>query len=272
MKSLQNQIVLITGAAGGFGQAMVRQLLGEGSLLVLADMRREALVRATEESLRALDTRPPGRVLGFVEADLSGQAGCDTLFQRVSAITRRVDILVNNAGIGMYGPFTAVPPAKWEQLMQVNLLSPMRLTGLFLPQMVERRSGHIVNISSVAGLVGAPNLTPYCTSKFGLRGFGEALSEELRAHHVDVTNIYPFYSRTPILDSEKFGGTEAMKVPDSMLYDPDFVIAELIAGIKARKLHIYPGAIPRRIDLLRRYAPWLVPLVNRQLVKQASTG
>jgi short-subunit dehydrogenase len=160
---------------------------------------------------------------------------------------------VNNAGIGIYGRIDQIPPAKWEAVMQVNLLAPMRLAALFLPQMVARRSGHIVNICSAASLVGARGLSVYGASKFGLRGFTEALAEDVGRRGVDVTGIYPFFARTPILDSEQFGGGERRaRVPERLIGDPERIMAALVRGIKRRQLHIYPDPMARLIDLLRR--------------------
>ena len=83
--------------------------------------------------------------------------------------------------------------------MQVDLLSPMRLSELFLPQMIERQSGHIVNISSIAGWFGAKGISSYCAAKFGLRGFSEALQADVEEHGIRVSAVYPWFSRTAIL-------------------------------------------------------------------------
>lgn len=254
MKSLHDSIVLITGAAGGFGRSLTRLLLREGCRLILSDLSRPALVEAAEAAARAVG-QAPGRVIGFVAADLSTPEGADRLHRDTLAVSPRVDVLVNNAGIGMMGRIDNIPQAKWERLMQVNLLAPMRLTALFLPQMLERRSGHIVNICSAASLVGSAGLSVYSASKFGLRGFSESLAHDLRGQGVDVTAIYPFFARTPILDSEQFGYDRRRRLPDRLLYDPDFVMAELVRGMRRRRLHIYPGRISQQIMLLRRLGP-----------------
>lgn len=251
MKSLDGQIILVTGAAGGFGQCLIRQLLAEGARLILSDLSRAPLVAAAEAAARA-GPRWRGRILGFVGADLSTPEGAARLHEGAAAISPRVDVLINNAGLALLGRIDHIPAERWERLMQVNLLAPMRLTGLLLPQMVARRGGHIVNICSAASLLGAPGMSAYNASKFGLRGFSEALAADLRGSGVDVTAIYPFFARTPILESEQFGYGERRALPAHMLYEPDFIIAELIRGVKARRLHIYPGLIAKQIHLLRR--------------------
>jgi NAD(P)-dependent dehydrogenase (short-subunit alcohol dehydrogenase family) len=261
MKNLTGQTVLITGAAGGFGRCLARLLLAEGCLLLLADLRRADLTAAAEEIARAA-TGAPGRVLGFVAADLATPGGAEQLWAAASQIAPRIDMLVNNAGIGMLGRFDQIPPARWEQLMQVNLLAPMRLSGLALPQMLARKSGHIVNVSSCAGLVGSPGFGPYSASKFGLRGFSEALAADVSPLGVDVTAIYPWFARTPILEAEQHGYQRRRVLPEHLIDDPTVVMAALVDGLKRRQLHIYPGRMPKLIDSLRRYAPWGLKLLK----------
>ncbi len=255
MKQLHGQIVLITGAAGGFGRCLAHLLLGEGCLLLLADLMRADLAVAAETIARET-VGAAGRILGFVAADLARPDGAATLWAAASKIAPRIDMLVNNAGVGALGRFDQIPSARWEQMMQVNLLAPMRLTGLALPQMLARRSGHIVNVSSCAGLVGAAGFGPYSASKFGLRGFSEALAADVTPLGVDVTAIYPWFARTSILDAEQYGGQKRRVVPDYLIDDPAMIMTALVQGIKQRQLHIYPGRMPKLIDSLRRYAPW----------------
>ncbi len=257
MKQLADQIVLITGAGGGFGRELTAQFVRAGSHVILTDLHAAALPRSVEAIPHAC-----GSVLGTVAADLSTPEGCAALVAAAHTITPHIDILVNNAGLGLSGVIGAVPPGQWERLLQVNLLAPMRLTAAVLPAMIARRSGHIVNMASVAGLVGPPGLSAYSASKFGLRGFSQSLHADVRQHNVDVTVVYPFYARTPILQSPQYG-TPPGSLPDWLLYEPEFIVASVLDGVRRRKLHVYPGAIPRWIDLVNRVAPWLLPLVVR---------
>jgi len=250
MKPLKGQIVLLTGAGGGFGQVLTRLLLREGCLLILSDLRREALLESATAAAQAAG-EAPGRVLGFIEADLSQATGATRLYAEATRISPRVDILVNNAGIAVYGRFDQIPRERWEPLMEINLLAPMRLTYLFLPQMIARRSGHIVNISSAAGLVGVPGMSVYNASKFGLRGFTEALAGDLAPLGIDVTGIYPFFTRTAILDSPHFGG-RPRRLPGVVVGDPEAVMTRLVRALRRRERHVYPGFWARATDVLRR--------------------
>ncbi len=261
MTDLANKTVLITGASGGFGQHMVQQFKAANAKLILTDLSNEALRNVTESAGDYL--------VAEVAADLSTEEGCESL---VRACTERgvvPDILVNNAGIAVAGRLDHVPKDRWETLIQLNLVAPMRLTNRFLPGMVERGSGHIVNISSVAGWVGARGMSPYCASKFGLRGFGESLSADLEDTGVHVTNVYPCFSQTPILDSPQYGYDEKLGVPDYLISDPADVVARMISGVRRNKLHVFPDKYSRTIYYLLRFAPWLSPILDRRLNEKA---
>jgi len=257
MKQLADQIVMITGAGGGFGRELTAQFLRAGSHVILTNLHADALPRSADAIPHA-----HGNVLHTIAADLSTPEGCAALVAAVQTITPHIDILVNNAGLGLFGMIGNVPVEQWERLMQVNLLAPMRLAAAFLPTMIARRTGHIVNMASVAGLVGPPGLAAYSASKFGLRGFSESLHADVQQHNVDVTVVYPFYARTPILQSPQYGPSPG-SLPDWLLYEPAFVTAAVLDDVRRRKLHVYSGAISRWIDLVNRVAPWLLPLVVR---------
>ncbi len=258
--SLDGKVILITGAAGGFGGAMVRQFLRAGSRLILADLARDALEARVATILKEshLEARA-SQILGYVAADLATDAGCAATHAQAIAISPHIDMLVNNAGIAMSGYFAEIPQDAWEKLMAINLLAPMRLTYRFLPAMMARRSGYIVNVSSLAGITGTPSIVPYSTAKFGLRGFGEALGNELASHHIHTTNIYPFFARTAILDSPHHGSATRTQLPDRILYSPDFVVEQLLRGIRRQRREVFPGAVPRVAYWLRRFAPFALP-------------
>lgn len=263
MTDLNNAVVLITGAAGGFGRHMIRQFLAAGSQLILHDMSAEPLARAHAEVANDSD-----QVLASIAADLSDATGCRSLFDAVSESGLSPDILINNAGIGVGGRLDLVPGNRWEQVIQVDLLSPMRLCAMFLPAMIERRSGHIVNIASIAGWVGPKGLTSYAASKFGLRGFGESLSGDVEEFGICVSTVYPWFSNTPILDSEQFGPEDRLKIPDDVLTDPADVVEEIIAGVRANKPHIFPDKMARRIQFMKRYFPGLLSMSLRRMEKK----
>ncbi|QDZ40383.1 SDR family NAD(P)-dependent oxidoreductase [Euhalothece natronophila Z-M001] len=257
MTELNQATVLITGASGGFGQQFTRQLLKAGSHLILTDLDAEKL----EEQVAALETEiKTGKVIACWGIDLSTENGCQTLYDRAQELNLPIDILINNAGIAIYGRMDEVPSQKWETLMQINLLTPMRLSSLFIADMIARKQGHIVNISSLAGHIAPAGLAHYAASKFGLRGFTEGLFNEVKRYNIKVTGVYPFFSRTPLLQAERYGtlAYEITRVADETATDPEQVIAKVIQGIKNNQLHIFPDRRAKVFSLLKQYIPSLV--------------
>lgn len=268
MTQLNQSVVLLTGAAGGFGQELTRQLLEAGSRLILTDLHEAAL---QEQVATIQSTVTTGEVLACLEVDLSDRAGCETLYQQVRSLGFPIDILINNAGIGVFGRSDEVPPDKWERLMQINLLAPMRLSALFVADMIDRRQGHIVNMSSLAGWSAAAGMSHYAASKYGLRGFSEALFSETKDHNVKVTAVYPFFSRTPILHSERFGTlVKNLELPDHIVTDPADVMRETLKGIVNNQLHVFPDRTGKILHRLKRYSPqlldWIYDRFSRSLI------
>lgn len=256
-----NKTVLITGAGGGFGRHMVRQFRAAGAKLILTDISDEALRDAIDDA--------GDNLVASLVADLATDEGCGTIAEDCASRNAAPDILVNNAGMAVAGRLDHVPRDRWEILMQLNLLAPMRLSNLFLPTMVERGAGHIVNISSIAGWLGSQGLSAYCASKYGLRGFGESLARDLRGTGVHVTNVYPCFSQTAILDSPQFGYEQPRGVPEYLISEPSDVVARMIKGVRRNRLHVFPDRHARLIHYVTRFVPWLVPLLDRRLHAQS---
>lgn len=261
MTELASKIVLITGAGGGFGRHMVHQFRAAGSKLVLTDVSADALAGAGEDAGEDL--------VAALATDLGTERGCDAVVEACASRGIAPDVLVNNAGIGVAGRLDHIPRPDWETLMQLNLLAPMRLCNAFVPGMVERGSGHIVNISSLAGWVGSHGMSAYCASKFGLRGFGESLAADLENTGVNVTNVYPCFSRTPILDSPRYGYDEPLEVPAYLVSEPADVVARVLDGVRRNRLHVFPDKHARRVHYITRFLPWLIPMLNRRLQAKA---
>ncbi|MDJ1182456.1 SDR family NAD(P)-dependent oxidoreductase [Roseofilum casamattae] len=266
MTDLNGATVLLTGASGGFGREFIRQLLAAGSRLILTDRDEQAMKDCLPNEIA------PGEIIATLATDLSSSAGCQVLYDRVKALDCPIDVLINNAGIAVFGRADEVPADKAEELMQLNLLTPIRLCGLFVPEMIDRNQGHIVNISSVAGWSAPGGLSHYAASKFGLRGFSEGLLDELREHQVKVTAVYPYFSRTPILRSPRYGSL-AQSVPgfpESEATDPVMVIGNVLQGIVENKPQVFPDRTARAIHLLKRFSPSLLNWLASQLSQKIS--
>jgi short-subunit dehydrogenase len=257
MTKAANKTVLITGAGGGFGRQLVRQFRAAGAKLILTDVTERALHDVVDDAGDDL--------VASVAADLATEEGCAKVADTCASRNVMPDILVNNAGIGVAGRLDNVPRDRWESLMQLNLLAPMRLCNLFLPDMIERGDGHIVNVSSLAGWLGAGGLSAYCASKFGLRGFGVSLAADLEGTGVHVTNVYPCFSQTAILDSPQYGYEERRTVPAYLISEPSDVVARMLDGVRRNRLHVFPDKYSRGIYYVTRFAPWLLPVLDRRM-------
>ena len=259
MTDIDNALVMVTGASGGFGAHLVEQLLAAGSRLIVTDQDDERL-----DGLRSriADT---DRIVAAIAADLGSADESRQLCRRIIELGCVPDVLINNAGIAIAGRPDHVPADRWEAVLDVNLFAPIRLTTEFLPHMIARGSGHVVNTSSLAGWVGSPYLSAYCASKFGLRGFGEALRLDLREHGIRVSTVYPSFSRTPILQSEQFGLDRRREVPEEMQSDPAVVVANILAGIRRNRADIFPDRTARFVHYLVRFVPAAIPLLQRRL-------
>jgi len=266
MTKLTNQTILITGSTGGFGQEFTRQLFAKGNRLILTDLDEAKLQQQATEFGNG-----SGQIVATLTGDLSTAEGANQLFEQVGALNEPIDVLINNAGIGLMGRHDEVPTEAWERLMEVNLIAPMRLCALFTPQMIQRGSGHIINIASLAAWTPDVGLSAYSASKFGLRGFSEALADELEKQGVKVSAVYPFYSNTPIIESPRYGtlaeGNSADEVDRSRMTEPADVVAEVIAGVEKDVIHIFPDKTARLLSRLKRYAPGLLNMLRKKYSK-----
>lgn len=261
MKSLEGKIIFVTGANGGLGRQFTEQFLQEGAKLILTDINESELQKYVN-SLEKKDN-----VLGFFAEDISTPDGAKSIFEHATKISKEIDMLVNNAGIAHAGEFAEIPLESVEQLMQINLLGPMRLCHHFLPGMKKRGTGHIVNVSSIAGIVPLPGGAPYSASKFGLKGFSDVLRTDYSSHGIFITSVHPFFTRTAILDSARYGSAKVtqLELPEFLIEDPVEVIQEVITGIKSNREVIYPGVGAKALSIARRLFPDVVDFANKYL-------
>lgn len=194
--SLRGRHALVTGASRGIGSAIAECLarLGADLTLVARDPDR---LRGRGEQLAA----ETGRNVTWVAADLSQPADVDRVGAQVGSRSPAVDILVNNAGASASAPFVRTTRTSWNAMLSVNLLSAVDMTRAFLPGMLERGQGRIVNIASLAGLQGYAYVSAYCAAKHALVGFTRSLAKELSGTGVTANAVCPGYTRTPMLES-----------------------------------------------------------------------
>lgn len=254
MNYFAGKSILLTGAGGGLGSEFAMQLLDLGGHLILSDVKIESLDRYKSYGGN-------GKVLALIAGDIGTKEGTERLLADVKKATPCPDIIINNAGIAQAGAFGDVPLDRWEKLMNINLISPMRICHYFLPDMKARGTGHIVNISSVAGIVPLPGGAPYTASKHGIKGFSDAIRLEYEKHGIAVSTVHPFFTRTAILQSERFGvNVNVEDYPQFLIETPENVIRETIKAIANRTDFILPGPTSKVLDLVRRFAPGMIGL------------
>jgi 3-oxoacyl-[acyl-carrier protein] reductase len=185
-QALTGQIAVITGAGRGIGAAIAIKLADMGARSIVCGRTRAAL----EQTAVAIQAN--GGQSTVIECDLTDLRSVEALAEYVGREFGRVDILANNAGIrGQQGPLQELPPDGWDNIVNTNLRGVYYMIRAFAPLMIRAHTGHIINISSLAGKNPIPNGAAYAASKWGLNGLSYSVAEELRAHNVRVSAICP---------------------------------------------------------------------------------
>jgi short-subunit dehydrogenase len=264
MKDLRGMTVLVTGAAGGIGRATAIAFARQGSRLALVDIDGDRLSE-TEAELLALGVECRSFVL-----DVASEDQVRELASSAEAQYGGIDVLVNVAGVGVAGDIADTTLDDWRWILGVNLSGPINTINVFLPGMIERGSGHVVNIASVGGLIGVPGLGAYCTTKFALVGLSEALSHEARERNVGVTVVCPGLTNTGIYERMRYRGVSREKAV--RLFGPlarrcisSEKTAELIVrAVKSDRFLLVTTAHGMFGYCAKRLSPGLVRLVLRQ--------
>jgi short-subunit dehydrogenase len=256
MNNAGSETVLITGASSGIGLELARCFAADGGRLVLVARNAAALEKLAEE------LRQKNKIEAVVlPADLSLSETPKQIFQELSARKIAVDVLVNNAGFGLHGSFAELPLWRQMEMLQVNITALTELTGLFLPGMIGRRRGGILNVGSVAGFLPGPNMAVYFATKAFVLSFTEALAGELAGSGLTVSVLCPGPTATNF--SQVARGEKKPRIQTSKMS------AETVAqyghrAYRAGKVVAVPGLRNKFLICLIRLAPrWLV----RQSVK-----
>lgn len=265
MRVLKDRVAVVTGAASGIGREVSVALAKLGCDVALADVNAHGLNETAGliEQLR--------RKVSLHVIDVSDRRIMETLPEEVMDSHRRVDILVNNAGVTVADNVREGLVEDFEWIMGINFWGVYYGCKFFLPLLLEADEAHIVNLSSVFGLVGVPNQAYYCTTKFAVRGFTESLRQELAETRVRVTCVHPGGIDTNIARNARFRRPGAMggETHEDMIRrfnelaktTPAKAAEAIVAGIRKNKARVLIGRDAKILDFIQRLFPVRYPSV-----------
>ncbi|HOF17455.1 MAG TPA: SDR family oxidoreductase [Phycisphaerae bacterium] len=259
MKSIRGKKALVTGAASGIGREIALALAGQGAELFLLDIDEEGLSRVAA-SAEALGVSSRVR-----RCDLADGTQISAAVRAVLDCWGRVDILVNNAGVAYYGPTDRMTPELWQWLLGVNLLAPIQWIRELLPTFLAQGEAHVLNVSSVGGLVAQTRMAAYHASKFALVGLTESLRAEYNHRGIGFTCLCPGLADTNIFRNTVSGRRgKPVKVPPRwLLVSPRRVARKAVAGIRRNRGLVLVSPMAHVLWGLKRLSPWLMDFINR---------
>jgi short-subunit dehydrogenase len=278
MTAIRGAAAAITGAAGGIGRALALEMVSRGvAALALADRDEAGLKGVAAEigskarvTTHKVDAGEAEQIRGFAAAAISAHPS--------------LNILINNAGVALLGQFTEVDQAQMEWLININFWGVVHGTRAFLPHLSQQREAHIVNLSSIFGIIAPPGQTAYCAAKFAVRGFSESLRHELKMAEspVRVLVVHPGGIATDIARNSRTGSGVTDNARRTEMIDrfdkvakksPSAAAMHIANGIEANKLRILIGSDAKFAEIIQRLRPatyWA--LLGRALQKRAENA
>jgi short-subunit dehydrogenase len=245
----EKEWVLITGATSGIGAELCRLFARDGSHIVLIDQNQKGLETMSAELVDKFGVQTVSLV-----QDLSNPEAPEQIYQDLQGRGVTVDVLVNNAGFGTFGNFWETDVARDRALINLNIMTPMLLTKLFLPGMVRRKRGRILNVGSVSGFLASPYASTYYSSKAFLLSFSQGVDTSLRGSGVTVTIVCPGPTYTAFdWHSTKDGGAPPQRKRFQM--DAADVAAQAYRGMKRGQMVVIPGTSNKALALLAKFLP-----------------
>ncbi len=251
--TFRDQVVLITGGSSGIGLATARRLAQKGAHVWLVARTPERLADALREVQDACQCSD--QKCGVVPADVADPNQAEAAVAEVTRLAGLPDILINSHGVARPGYFQELDLSVFREMMDINFFGALHTIRAITPGMIERGSGHIVNVASGAALVASFGYTAYSASKHALRGLTEVLRLELKPHNIRVSIVYPPDTDTPQLAWETpYKPPETRAVYGGTVISPDSVARSIINGIERRRYSITPGiemtAVAHLVQLL----------------------
>jgi short-subunit dehydrogenase len=250
---------VVTGAASGMGEQLAHQLAARGSHVVLVDRDAERLAGVAA----AVRAEQPGVTVDERVADLADTAGIAGLAAAILADHPRISLLVNNAGVALAGRFDQITLEDYDWVTRINFVAPVTLTHHLLPSLLGSPGSHIVNLSSLYGLISPAGQSAYSASKFAIRGFSQSLGAELLPRGVGVTTVHPGGIRTRIAETARVAATvpaahaEAGKkaMARVLTYPAEQAAADILQAVERRQARLVITRLAQVLDVLARVLP-----------------
>ncbi|WP_205877050.1 SDR family oxidoreductase [Mycobacterium camsae] len=259
----------VTGAASGIGRATALRLAAHGAELYLTD-RDDGGLAQTVADARALGAQVPAhRVLDIANYDEVAAFAAD-----IHAGHSSMDVVLNIAGVSAWGTVDRLTHQQWEKMISINLMGPIHVIESFVPQMIAaRQGGHVVNVSSAAGIVALPWHAAYSASKYGLRGLSEVLRFDLARHRIAVSVVVPGAVQTPLVNTVEIAGVDREDPHVARWVDrfsghavsPERAAEKILAGVAKKRYLIYTSQDIRALYLFKRLAWWPYSVAMRQV-------
>src|SRR5688572_26669919 len=252
---VKSKIVIVTGASSGIGEATAREFAKEGAKVVLAARRVDRL----ESLAKEINSMGTGAETLVVQADLSKLEDIQSLIQQTLGRFGRIDVLVNNAGFGRLDWLENLDPVKdIQSQFDVNVMGVIQTTRQALPVMIKQRSGHIINMCSMAGLVATPTYAIYAACKHAVHGFSEALRREVKPWGIDVSMIYPGGVVTEFTQHAGIKRKTNAKTPDFMLLTAEQVGQAVVKLVRRPKRMLVIPWLWNVTVFMNKFLPGLV--------------
>ena len=266
---MKSKIVIITGGSSGLGLAVAKRLVIQAPVLVLIGRNRQRLELACNE-VSALNAN--ATVLGRA-VDVTAQESVTELFTELKETYGRVDLLINSAGILKEGYFETLSMDIFRRVMEINFFGILNMIKTFLP-LIRQAKGRIINISSVAGLQGVFGYSAYCSAKYALNGFTEALHYEMKPQGISVQLVCPSEFSSPMVKALNSTRTpenrrHTLTIPE---YDIDTIVREVVKGLGNNKFMVVPGFRTRFFSGLVKFFPGISRAFNDRRIKAVYTG
>src|ERR1700744_4332166 len=260
---------LITGAASGIGRATALKLAGQGAELYLTDCNADGLAQTVADA-RSLGAQVPE----YRALDVSNYDEVASFSAEIHAKHPSMDIVMNIAGVSAWGTVDRLTHEQWTRMISINLMGPIHVIENFVPPMVAARNGgHLVNVSSAAGLIGLPWHAAYSASKFGLRGLSEVLRFDLARHRIGVSVVVPGAVKTPLVNTVEIAGVDrddpaVIRWVDRFAghaVSPEKAAEKILSGVVKNRYLIYTSVDIRALYAFKRVAWWPYSVAMRHV-------